>query len=89
MQTIYDADGNELGTVPLTEKQQAALDAGGSIAVLYHTPQLMQAELGKASGSFSLHKEGDRLVTTTPAAVKEYARLRAAVDVLKAAREAY
>lgn len=87
MQTIYDADGNELGSVPITEKQQAALDAGGSIAVLYHTPQLMQAELGKRSGSFSLHKDGDRLITTTPAAVKAYAELRAAVDVLVKARE--
>ena len=87
METIYDAEGTELGQVPLTEKQRAALDAGGSIAVLYHTPQLMHAELGKRSGSFSLHKEGDRLVTTTPAAVKDYAELRAAVDVLVKARE--
>lgn len=88
METIYDADGHELGSVPLTEKQQAALDAGGTIAVLWHTPQLMQGELGKASGSFSLHKEGDRLISTTPAAVKDYARLRAAVDLLAKAREA-
>lgn len=88
MQTIYDADGNELGSVPITEKQQAALDGGGSIAVLYHTPQLMQADLGKRSGSFSLYKEGDRLITTTPAAVKDYTQLRTAVDVLTKVREA-
>jgi hypothetical protein len=88
MEKIYDADGNELGSVPLTEKQRDALDAGGSIAVLYHTPQLMHAELGKRSGSFSLHKDGDRLVTTTPAAVKDYAQLRTAIDVLTKAREA-
>lgn len=79
MQTIYDADGNELGLVPLTEKQQAALDAGASIAVLYHTPQLLHAELGKRNGSFSLYKDGDRLVTTTPAAAKDFVQLRAAI----------
>lgn len=87
MQTIYDEDGHELGQVPLTARQQAALDAGGSIAVLWHTPQLMQAELGTRSGSFQLHKEGDRLVTGTPAAVKEYAALRAAVEAVKAREE--
>lgn len=79
MQTIYDADGNELGSVPLTEKQQAALDAGGTIAVLYHTPQLMQGELGKRSGSFSLYKDGDRLITTTPGPAKDFAALQAAI----------
>jgi hypothetical protein len=83
MQTIYDDKGNALGSVEITEKQQAALDAGVSIAVLYHTPQLLQAELGKRSGSFYLSKQGERLVTTTPAAAKDYAELRAAIDALK------
>jgi len=84
MLAIYDVDGNELGSVPLTEKQQAVLDAGGSIDVLYHTPQLMHAALGTRNGSFSLHQDGDRLVTSTPAAVKDYTQLRAAVATLKA-----
>jgi len=87
MTVIHDADGNELGSVPLTEKQQAVLDAGGSIDVLYHTPQLMRAALGTRSGSFSLQQDGDRLLTSTPAAVKDYTQLRAAVAAVKA-REA-
>jgi hypothetical protein len=85
MQTIYDADGEELGQIPLSEKQQAALDAGGTISVLYHTPQLMHAELGRRSGSFSLHKDGERLVTTTPAPVKDFVQLQKAIAALKGA----
>ncbi len=84
MPAMYDVDGNELGSVPLTEKQQAVLDAGGSIDVLYHTPQLMRTALGTRSGSFSLHQDGDRLLTSTPAAAKDYTQLRAAVAAVKA-----
>jgi len=84
MTTIYDAEGNELGSIPLTEQQQAVLAAGGSIDVLYHTPQLMRAALGTRSGSFSLHQDGDRLLTSTPAAAKDYTQLRAAVAAVKA-----
>jgi hypothetical protein len=84
MQAIYDADGNELGKMPLTDKQQAALDAGGKVSVLYHTPQLLQHTLGNHSGSFMLYKEGDRVVALTSSSVKEFFGLQAAI---KAARE--
>jgi len=88
MPEIYDADGNELGLISLTERQQAVLDAGGSIDVLYHTPQLMRTVFGTRSGVFSLHQDGDRLLTSTPAAVKDYAQLRAAVAAAKARESA-
>jgi len=81
---VYDSDGNELGDVPVSEMQQAALERGGKVSVLYHTPQLLQHMLGRRSGSFMLYKEDDRVVALTSSAVKEFLDLRAAI---KSARE--
>lgn len=81
---VYDSDGNELGDVPLSEKQLAALDAGGKVSVLYHTPQLLQHTLGRRSGSFMLYKDDDRVVALTSNSVREFLELQASI---KAARE--
>ena len=84
MADVYDSDGNLLGNVPLSENQQAALDKGGNVSVLYHTPQLLQHTLGRRSGSFMLYKDGERVVALTSSSVKEFIELQAAI---KAARE--
>jgi hypothetical protein len=76
---VYDGDGNELGDVPLSENQQRALDAGGKVSVLYHTPQLLRNILGQRSGSFMLYKQGDRAVALTSNSVKEFLELQAAM----------
>jgi hypothetical protein len=76
---VYDTDGNELGEVPVSEKQQAVLDAGGEFEVFYHTPQLLRSTLGDHGGKFSLHQEDDRLVTTTPGTFKQFVQLRQAI----------
>jgi hypothetical protein len=81
---VYDSDGNVLGDVPLSETQQAALERGGKISVLYHTPQLLQHMLGRRSGSFMLYKQDDHVVALTSSAVKEFLELQTAI---KAARE--
>jgi hypothetical protein len=81
---VYDSDGNELGDVPLSDNQQRALNAGGKVSVLYHTPQLLQHTLGRRSGSFMLYKDDDRVVALTSSAVKEFLDLQTAI---KAARE--
>lgn len=78
MTTVYDADGGELGEVSLTEKQLAALE-GGPIAVLYHTPQLLHGTLGQRAGSFSLHKAGERISTTTVDALRDFLQLQAQI----------
>jgi hypothetical protein len=83
MPMIYDAEGHELGAISLTDKQEAALATGESIAVLYHTPQLMRGELGDRSGSFTLRKDGERLVTSTPASAKECVNLQRAIAAVK------
>jgi hypothetical protein len=79
---VHDADDNELGEFPVSEKQQAVLDAGGEFEVLYHTPQLLRSTLGDHSGKFSLHQDGDRLVTTTPEPFKQFVQLRQAIDAI-------
>ena len=84
MPAIYDADGNELGAVPLSENQQAVLERGGKVSMFYHTPQLLQNILGHRSGSFMLYKDGDRVLALAPDAVKEFCDMQTAI---KAARE--
>ena len=77
--TIYDSDGKEIGDIALSARQRALLDAGESIAVLYHTPQLLRSTLGENSGSFMLHKDGDRVVTPTPGPAKDCVRIQKGV----------
>ena len=75
---VHDADGNELGELPLSDKQQEALSGGGAISVLFHTPQLLHSVLGIHSGKFDLYMDDDRLMTDTPDAFKGYVALRKA-----------
>jgi len=84
MDAIYDSDGKDIGSIPLSDKQRAMLETGAEIVVIYHTPQLLRSLLGERNGSFVLHKDGDRVVTTTAAEVKEFAALQKAIT---AARE--
>lgn len=79
MDTIYDSDGTELGGITLSDKQQALLDAGEEICVIFHTPQLMRSQLGEQSGSFLLSRSGDKIVTSTPDPFKQYAKMQAAI----------
>jgi hypothetical protein len=81
---IYDGNGEVIGVLPLTERQQAILDSGQELVVIYHTPQLLQHMLGNRSGSVVLVKDGEQIRTTTPEATKQFLDLQAAV---KAARE--
>ena len=82
---IHDNDGAELADITLSEKQQAMLDAGENIVVIYHTPQLLRAVLGAQDGTFVLTKgSGDSIVTSDPISLKKYADLQRAI---KAARE--
>lgn len=79
MDAIYDGDGNEIGSIPLSDKQRATIEAGETIVVIYHTPQLLRSVLGERNGSFMLRKDGDRVVTTTTAAVKDFVALQKAI----------
>jgi hypothetical protein len=84
MADIFDASGDKLGEIALSEKQTAALEAGTEITVLYHTPQLLRGALGSRNGTFTLHKDGEHIVTAEPEAVKQFADMQKAV---RAARE--
>lgn len=86
MPTVHDADGNVVAEISaLSEKMQGILATGGEITMIYHTPQMMRGMLGERNGSFSLHKDGDRLITTSPAAVKVFAEIQAGVAAIKKA----
>jgi hypothetical protein len=84
MDAIYDSEGNELGRMPLSDKQRATIETGADIVVIYHTPQMLRSLLGERNGSFILRKDGDRVVTTTAAAVKEFVGLQAGIAAAKA-----
>lgn len=79
MDTIYDSDGNEVGSIPLSDKQRETIETGAEIVVIYHTPQLLRSLLGERNGSFMLRKIGERVVTTTTAAVKDFVALQKAI----------
>jgi hypothetical protein len=79
MDTIYDSDGNEIGGIPLSDKQRETIETGAEIVVIYHTPQMLRSLLGERNGSFMLRKIGERVVTTTAAAVKDFVALQKAI----------
>lgn len=79
MDTIYDSDGNEIGGIALSEKQRATIETGADIVVIYHTPQMLRSLLGERNGSFMLRKDGERVVTTSSAAVKDFVALQKAI----------
>jgi hypothetical protein len=60
------------------------LDAGAVLTVQYHTPQLMHAELGQRSGTFTVQKDGERLITTTPKSVKDFVAMQSAIAAVRA-----
>ena len=83
MAEIFDGAGNSLGNIELGGKQRALLDAGESVTVLYHTPQLMHDVLGVKAGSFEVRKEDARLITSNPTAAKDCARMQAAIKATR------
>lgn len=85
MTGIFDRDGNEIGQVEISHKQQAVLDAGEEIVVIYHTPQLLRHIIGEKSGTFVLRMVGPHVVAQDAAAIKRYIALQVAI---KKAREA-
>jgi hypothetical protein len=81
-------DGVKLGAIPLSEKTQALLDEGEWITILYHTPRMLQDQLGTSHGAFAIRKEDDQIVTTSPDKLAEYIRLQAAIGAAKRAADA-
>jgi hypothetical protein len=85
MTGIFDRDGNEIAQIEISHKQQAVLDTGEEIVVIYHTPQLLRHIIGEKSGTFVLRKMGLLVVAQDVAGIKRYAALQVAI---KKAREA-
>jgi hypothetical protein len=84
MHDIVDGDGAPVGTIALSDKQLAQLQAGTAITVQWHTPRLQQAMLGMQSGAFELRQdEGGRIIVTDAESLRRYIALQANI---KAAR---
>jgi len=83
MTMIFDGDGNELADIALSEKQQGMLHHDEDIIVIYHTPQMLRHILGEKSGTFLLHKRGDRIITAAPDNLRAYASLQRAIKVAR------
>jgi len=86
MTDIYNASGDLIAEIPLSENQLLALEAGLTVTLQFHTPQLMRGgSHGNDTGSLSLRKEGDHIVTDDLEPVK---RLHALVKRVAAAQTA-
>lgn len=79
MSVIHDGDGNEVGNIVLSVKQQAVLATGEEIVVIYNTPQTLRHVLGQKSGSFTLLKVGDKVIARDANALRRYAELQRAI----------
>ena len=83
MTIIHDRDGHELADIAVSERQLGVLDLGEEVVVIYHTPQMLRYILGERSGSFMLHKRGDRIVAAAPDSLRAYADLQRAIKVAR------
>jgi len=81
---IYDADGNLLGNISLSDMQMKRLAAGGLISVRYHTPQLLRQVLGEHSGVFELMLKDGKIVSQGAEELKRYIALLDAIEVANA-----
>ena len=79
MVTIHDAGGAVIGEITLSSKMIAALETGGEITLMFHTPQLLRGLLGESAGSVVLRKEGERIVAGNPQSVRKYCDLQKAI----------
>jgi len=79
---IFDPDGHELGDIPLSERSLELLRENGSqVVILYHTPRMLEG--AKRNGSFTLRRDGERLITRDVAALREYAAMQAQIGALR------
>jgi hypothetical protein len=83
MPDIFNQAGEKIADIPLSEKQTKQLEAGLSITIQYHTPQLLRNLLGSDSGSFEVHKDGTRIVAADPETAKKCAAMLQAIAVMR------
>ena len=73
---IFDPDGNEIGTLLLSDGSYALLERDAEITVHFHTPQLLRFKLGEHNFSFTLRQRGDRVMAHDIESVRKYIRLQ-------------
>ena len=82
---VYEANGAQIGAVPISPRDLAVLHDGGTITVTFHTPRMLRQVLDIMNGSFDLIEVDGKIVTTQPETVKRYIEMQA--DIAKAMKD--
>jgi hypothetical protein len=82
MAEIYNAKGEKVADLSLSDRQADELDEGRDVVVMWHTPRQLHGLYPLESGHFTLRKDGERtVVIDAPDAVSRVALYQ---DALKA-----
>ena len=82
---IHEANGAQIGEIPISPQQLAQLHAGGTITISYHTPRMLQQVLGQRNGSFEVVEVDRQLVVSNPDEAKRYIAMQ--LDIARAMKE--
>ncbi len=70
MAKIYDSNGTYIGDLPISEQDQAKLDAGG-VALSFHTPRMLRETMGVNNFTVFLSADANgKVVADSPEQVK-------------------
>jgi hypothetical protein len=73
---IFDPDGNEIGTLLLSDGNLALLERDAELSIHFHTPRMLLFKLGAHNFTFSLRQHGDRVSAQDIEAVRKYIQLQ-------------
>jgi hypothetical protein len=73
---IFDPDGNEIGTLALSDGNLALLERDAELSIHFHTPRMLLFKLGAHNFTFSLRQHGDRVSAQDIEAVRKYIQLQ-------------
>ena len=80
MTDIFDKDGNNIGDIELSEKQQRILNTDqAEVVMIYHTPQMLRGIIAPQNGSFVLRRLNARVEVDRPNVLQDYVRMRRAI----------
>ena len=80
MTDIFDKDGNNLGDIELSEKQQRILNTDqAEVVMISRTPQMLRGIIAPQNGSFVLRRLNARVEVDRPNVLQDYVRMRRAI----------
>ena len=82
---VYEANGAQIGEIPISPQQRAQLHAGGTVTIQYHTPRMLQGMLGQKNGSFEVTEVDGQLIVFNPDEAKRYITMQ--LDIARAMKQ--